>query len=141
MPQYHHLRTEEELEKFCDLVRANWLKGKKPTVEFTTPLGTRTATQNNALHLWLQELADSLNAAGFEILSFPWKEGVDLPWDKQSCKERLWRPIQEAMKHKHSTTECDRTEYGDVYEALTRHLANILPGFVPPPWPSADEKR
>ena len=131
------LHTAEQLENFNELIRQGWLRGKKPTVEFVdgTMAGTRTPTQNAALHLWLTQLADALNEAGYDIKSFPWKDGIELPWDQHNAKERLWRPVQEAMKGKESTTECTKTEYGDIYAALTRHLANILPGFVPPPWP------
>ena len=131
------LHTSEQLANFDAFIQQAWLAGKKPTVEFCEGMtGTRTPTQNAALHLWLTQLAMALNEAGYDIKAFPWKEGVDLPWDQHAVKERLWRPVQEAMTGKESTMEASKTEYGDVYEALTRHLANILPGFVPPPWPS-----
>jgi hypothetical protein len=133
----HHLNTDEQVQNFLALVTQGRLAGKKLCVEFVdgTMTGTRTTAQNAALHLWLTQLADALNEAGYDIKSFPWKDGIDLPWDQHNAKERLWRPVQEAMKGKESTTQCTKTEYGDIYAALTRHLANILPGFVPPPWP------
>ncbi len=141
MGHRYHLHSAEQLENFCELIQQGWLRGKKPTVEFVSEsmTGTRTPTQNAALHLWLERLAEALNDAGCDRLSFPWKQGIELPWSKETVKSDLWRPVMEAMLGKESTAECNRLEYAEVYDAISRHLSNIIPGFVPPPWPSSDE--
>lgn len=103
-------------------------------VEFTWTEGRqRTLTQNRALHLWCRMLADELNAAGLDMKRVI-KPEVDIPWTGASVKEYLWRPIQEAQLQKRSTTEADRTEYTEVYETLSRHLAEKL-GIKAPEWP------
>jgi len=94
----------------------------------------RTDRQNRALHLWLTMLADALNAAGLDQRKVL-KPSVSIPWTPEAAKEQLWRPIQEAMFGKRSTTELARGEVGRVEEVLTRHLAQSLEGFEAPDWP------
>ena len=93
----------------------------------------RTLTQNRALHLFLGMLADELNAGGFDMRHVL-KQDVEIPWTKDSCKEFLWRSIQEAMLNKKSTTEADRFEYTQVHEVLSRHLGQKF-GIQVPEWP------
>ena len=96
----------------------------------------RTPTQNASLHLWLRQLAESLNECGFDnVLDFPWREGMEIPWTEHMTKELLWRPVERAMFGHESTTEAGKFDYGEIYETLCRGLAQKLPGFVPPPWP------
>ena len=45
-----------------------------------------------------------------------------IPWSSESVKTFLWKPIQDAMFNKDSTTELDRKEVSEVYEVLNRHL-------------------
>lgn len=113
-------------------VRKAWHQSKYLLVRVRTGR-QRTLTQNNALHLFLEMLADELNAGGFDMRRVI-KEEVDIPWTKDSCKEYLWKPLQEAMISKQSTTEADRTEYTQVYEVLSRHLGQKL-GIQVPEWP------
>ena len=93
----------------------------------------RTLTQSRALHLWCTMLADLLNDSGLDQRR-TLKPDAEIPWDGHSVKERLWKPIQEAVINKASTTEADRNEYSQVCEVLTRHLAQKL-GVVAPDWP------
>lgn len=97
--------------------------------------GTRTLTQNKALHLWLSHVATALNEAGMpmqKVLT------VDLDWDGETAKEYLWRPVQKSLLKKDSTTQLSKTEVTRVYEALNRLLAEKWNLHVP--WPS-DEQR
>jgi hypothetical protein len=96
----------------------------------------RTLTQNRALHLFCTMLADALNAAGLDMKK-TLKPDAEIPWDCASVKERLWKPIQEAVIGKLSTTEADRTEYSKVHEILAHHLATKL-GVQAPEWPRKD---
>ena len=98
----------------------------------------RTNAQNRALHLWCRLLSDTLNEAGLdqrEVLL----PSVDIPWNEQSVKESLWRPIQEAVINKESTAEAETDEYNKVYEVLSRHLSSKL-GVTPPPWPDKNRE-
>lgn len=109
-------------------------------VVFTCEAGsTRSDQQNRALHLWCEQLATALNDAGFDmvILLQALSKKTEVPWTKTSVKERLWKPVQIAMTEKKSTTEPRRAEYPEIYEALTRIIANTAPG-VHVPWPTIE---
>lgn len=93
----------------------------------------RTLSQNAALHLWLQLVADALNDAGLDMKTVL-KEEVDIPWTMESAKNHLWRPIQIIMQEKESTAEADRSDYTEVYEVISRHLQQKH-GVSIPLWP------
>lgn len=93
----------------------------------------RTLTQNAALHKFCQMLADQLNEAGLDQLKVL-KPGAEIPWTMGAVKENLWRPLQEAVLGKESTTKADRQEYSKVYDVLNRHMINKF--GVTAPWPS-----
>lgn len=97
----------------------------------------RTLTQNSALHLFCQMLSDQLNASGLDMRKVM-KPEAEIPWDGNSVKERLWKPLQEAILGKLSTTEADRVEYTLVHEVLGRHLAKTQ-GINIPDWPKRKE--
>ena len=91
----------------------------------------RTARQNAALHCMLRDLAKVLNEAGFDMLSFPWREGVEIPWNMELCKERLWMPVQEVVTGKRHTSDLTTKEVNDVYEPLARKISGM--GVQVPP--------
>lgn len=93
----------------------------------------RTLTQNAAMHLYFQMLADSLNDAGLDMKKVL-KPEVDIPWTKDSIKNYLWRPIQKAMTKKESTTELDTVNPSEIYKVLDRHLSEKFGVSVE--WPS-----
>lgn len=97
----------------------------------------RTHAQNASLHLWCKLMADALNAAGIDILSFPWKEGIELPWTKEEVKDRLWRPVQKAMTGEEHTSKATTLDYQAVYEVLNRKIASETGIHVP--WPCLEE--
>lgn len=81
----------------------------------------RTISQNRALHLYFTQLAETLNDAGLDMRKVL-KPGIDIPWTSKSIKEFLWRPIQESLLHKESTTELTTVEIDKVLDVITRHL-------------------
>lgn len=97
----------------------------------------RTETQNNALHLWFSLLAQEFNDAGYSV-QLILKEKIDLEWDEKKIKELLWRPAQEAILGKRSTTKLRKQEDIDkVYEHLNRHLAEKF--FIHVPFPNKEQ--
>ena len=92
----------------------------------------RTGRQNRCLHLFCEQLAVALNDAGWDMKK-TLKPGVDIPWTKTSVKEFLWRPIQEAMTGKRSTTEMNTVDPSEIYEVLSRHMGEKLGVHVA--WP------
>ena len=92
----------------------------------------RTPLQNRSLHKFCQMLADALNDAGLDVQK-TLRHDIEIPWNGTLVKELIWRPIQEAMTDKHSTTELDRIEPSQIYEVLSRHLGEKFGLFVPFP--------
>lgn len=85
--------------------------------------GTRSLTQNKALHLFFDWVATALNDAGMDMRVFL-KEGVEVPWDSHNVKERLWKPVMKLQTGKESTTKLSKAEVSQVFETFNRHLAN-----------------
>lgn len=81
----------------------------------------RTLTQNNALHLMFEHLAQELNDAGLDMKK-TLKPEINIAWTKESVKEYLWRPIMKVMLNKKSTTEMTTKDIDKVMDTLTRHL-------------------
>ena len=95
----------------------------KEYVTFEVPDHQRTAKQNSAIRVYCREVSEVLNEAGFDMQSFPWKEGFKLPWSEYTVMEYLWRQVQIAMTGKESSTKLDTKEVNQVYEVLSRKLA------------------
>lgn len=89
----------------------------------------RTERQSRALHLFFEMLALALNESGNDMKKVL-KPHVDIPWSKETVKEYLWKPMQEAQLMKKSTTELDRKEIDKVYETLNRYLGENTGVFV-----------
>lgn len=115
-----------------------WRKNKYLEVEFRRKAKQRTLTQNRALHLFCQWLADTLNDAGLDMRK-TLRDDVEVPWTQASVKEYLWRPIQLAMTDKQSTTEITTVEPTDIHAVLSRHLGQRL-GIQCPEWPKRDQE-
>ena len=82
----------------------------------------RTTQQNKSLWLWFTLLAEKLNDAGLDMRVLL-KEGIDIPWNKQTIHDFIWKPVQKALLQKDSTTKLLKKEEIDkVYDTLTRHL-------------------
>jgi len=92
----------------------------------------RTLTQNAALHVYFQLLADELNGAGFDMKK-TLKHDVDIPWSSETIKDYIWRPIQKAQVQKDSTTELTTDEVNKIYLTLNRHLGERFGLHVPFP--------
>lgn len=116
-----HLQSEFEKHKYLKIAVKT---GKQ-----------RTLTQNAALHLYCQMLADAFNDAGMDMKTVL-KDEVEIPWTMESTKNHLWKPIQKIVTGKESTTKPLTHEYGEIYEVLSRFLSEKKGVFVP--WPSND---
>ena len=97
----------------------------------------RSNKQNKALHLFLQLLADELNNAGLDMKKVL-KPSVSIDWNKDNVKEYLWKPVQEAISLKKSTTEMTTAEPTKVWEHLNRHLGEKF-GVEVPLFPSVEQ--
>jgi len=99
----------------------------------------RTARQNKALHKYFELVAKALNESGLDM-RVVLKPNVDIPWNTQSVKDFLWRPVMKAVLQKNSTTEMTTTEIDDVWEVINRHLAKFGKfGVESIPFPSYEQ--
>ena len=97
-----------------------------------------TDRQRRALHVFCEQLATALNDAGMDMKRTLRAE-AEIPWTQKAVKDYLWRPVQEAMTGKQSTTELSTVDPTAIHEALARHLAVRL-GVECPPWPTKERQ-
>jgi len=100
----------------------------------------KTDQQRKALHLYFEHVAEALNSAGLDMKK-TLKPEIDIPWTKDSVKEHLWRPIQQAMLDKKSTEALDTVEPSQVFEVLSRHLGEKFAIHVEFPCDENDPRR
>lgn len=92
----------------------------------------RTNQQSKALHLFFKHLAEELNSAGLDM-RIVLKPSYQIWWTPESIKENIWKPVQEAMYKKQSTTELTKKEIDKVYEQINQLLAEKWGVSVPFP--------
>jgi hypothetical protein len=96
----------------------------------------RTLQQNRALHLLFGMIAQTLNENGLDMRR-TLKDTIDIPWNAETVKEYMWRPIQKAQLNKESTTELTTKDIDAVFDTLTRYLGEKHGVYTP--FPSVDE--
>lgn len=100
----------------------------------------RTISQNRALHLYFEQLAEALNSSGLDM-RLVLKEQILISWTKDNVKNYLWRPFQKALVKKHSTATLDKAKEIDiVYDNLHRHLVSKFGNLVEFPQFPSEEK-
>ncbi len=82
-------------------------------------------------------LADTLNDAGLDARVFL-KPSVRIDWTPKLIKAHIWKPIQEAMYEKKSTTELDTKQVSRIYENINRALSEKYPEMPHVPFPSSE---
>ena len=87
----------------------------------TTTKKQRTNAQNRALHKLFTTLSTELNTLGLDM-KVVLKPSYQIWWTSESVKEHLWKPLQEAMYSKKSTTELTTGEVTKVYDQLAKIL-------------------
>lgn len=81
----------------------------------------RTLTQNRALHKLFTLLAEELNTKGLDA-RVVLKPTYQIWWTPEMIKRDLWKPLQDVMYAKKSTTELTTKEVSKVYEQLGKIL-------------------
>jgi len=99
----------------------------------------RTLNQNAALHLFFTQLADELNEKGMDMRTLIRQE-VEISWTPYSIKTYLWKPLQQVLLGKKSTTKLNReNDINVVYDNLNRILVERTGGEINiPPFPSIE---
>jgi hypothetical protein len=104
----------------ADSEALTWLMNAQEGDTIEVKVGKRTSQQNNAIWKFCELLAAALNDAGFDMRTYPFREGLSIPFAKESVMETFWRPVQVAMLGKTSTRELEKSEVNAIYEALDR---------------------
>lgn len=97
---------------------------------------TRTLQQNKSLHKFCEQVAESLNDAGYDFKKFleVSKYKLDVPWTKDLVKDQLWRVVQEAMTGKESTTELSTIDPTFIHKIVMDRVS-ALTGIPYIAWP------
>lgn len=118
-----------------DFLLADQEKGYKGNYFVTIERETkkRSPEQNNALHLFFELLTNALNEAGYTVKKVL-EQKIDIDWTPRLVKELLWRPAQEVITNKKSTTDLDKaSEISIVYDHINRHIGEKFGIHVPFP--------
>jgi len=84
--------------------------------------GSRTLSQNAALHLWCEQVAQELNEHQLTCSNF-FKEGHGVKFTKQIVKDEIWRPVQRAVTGEDSTRKPTKVQYGEIFDHVNGKLA------------------
>lgn len=121
--------TKEEIKQLDEIlngkpfeVRPRLIAWRKTIQVTEEPKSPRTGQQNNALHLFCKMLADALNDAGKDM-RIVLKPEYNIPWDTESVKTHIWKPIMKARFGKDSTTQLKKTgEIDEVHKIIMREI-------------------
>lgn len=98
----------------------------------------RTNQQNKAIHKYLEMVAHELQNQGQTLQDVVKKVNmVEITPTTQTLKETLWRPIQEIVVSKKSTTELQTNEVKEIYNIISMFLAKNFE--ISLPFPSQEE--
>lgn len=115
----YDMSKQEDFQKAMSLLAMAGENGSM--IEMKVKRGTRTLRQNNSLWLMFTQLADELNSQGLDQKKVL-KEEVAIPWQSDSIREFLWKPVQKAVVGTESTTELTTKQIDEVFVVLQRHL-------------------
>jgi len=133
-----HWNVTDERQLNLFIAHAKNLFAEHGQVSFKWHVGDqRTRRQNNAMWLWLQQLADALNEAGWDMKK-TLKPHIEIPWDQKMAKRFLWNPIQEIITEQESSKNIKKQDVDKIQETIARHLAETTGISVPFPTRGTD---
>ena len=98
----------------------------------------RTSQQNRALHKLFSDVAEALDREGHTVQDVTEAiKRAEIRVTPEIVKEVIWKPLQEVMYGKKSTTELEKHEVDRVYEVLNFWLGQNFDGMCVP-FPSDD---
>src|SRR3990167_9459183 len=99
----------------------------------------RTPSQNNSIHLYLELVAQALDREGHTMQDVVKAiRRAEIRPTKEALKEVVWRPLQEIIHAKKSTTELTKHDIDPVYEAMNKWLGQEFQIHIP--FPSDPDK-
>ena len=81
----------------------------------------RSSQQNKSLHVLFQNISFELNRIGMEF-TFHGIKGMEIQitYTPEIVKEFIWRPLQNAMLDKQSTTKLTTSDINAIFEVLAK---------------------
>ena len=110
------LKFAEELYDQHKFVEFSWRTGKQ-----------RTLTQNRAIHLYCEMLANALNDHDLDLQK---TLTVPVRWSKDSVKLLIFHPVMEAQVGVDSTTKLERKDISVIYDVINRYLSTEFGVYV-----------
>lgn len=100
----------------------------------------RTSQQNRAFHKLFADIAEALDREGHTVQDVTKAiKRAEIRVTPEIVKEVIWKPLQQVMYGKKSTTELEKHEVDRVYEVLNFWLAQNFNGLHVP-FPSDEQK-
>jgi len=94
----------------------------------------RTSAQNRAIHKYLELVAEALDREGHSLQNVTAAiKRAEIRPTTNALKEVIWRPLQQIMLGKDSSTELTTAEVDKVYEAMNAFLGREFHIHVPFP--------
>lgn len=89
------------------------------------------------MHLYFSQVAEALDREGHTVQQVVSAiRRAEIRVTPEIVKEVMWKPLQQVMYGKKSTTELSRSEVDRVYEALNHFIGREFGLFIP--FPSSD---
>lgn len=122
-------QNKESFMKYCYS-----MEGEELEIIIRKKISRRTASQNNAMHLYFEMVSDRLNDSGLNIEKVIKGFTMEHDWTPSLVKELLWREAQRFVTKKESTTELNKQEEIDkIWEIMNRFLAKLKVESIPFP--------
>lgn len=80
----------------------------------------RTVTQNRAIHLWCDMLANTMNSQNMIIQDVI---KLNTKWDMLKVKEMIFKPVVKSLYTKDSTTKLNKDEFELIIDTVIRALS------------------
>ena len=133
--QFFTVNSEHTLKCAQEFLARQWSERKWLRMELSFDKN-RSSLQNASMHVYFGQLAEALNDAGYHYIITINQRETECNWDPEMVKRFIWKPIQNALFDKNSTTRLSTVQCQQVYEHVNRLTAEKFCIHIP--WPSKD---
>jgi len=104
--------------------KAKRVKQLKKVVELSEKQNSRTLSQNSAIHLYCEMIAEMFTDMG-QMFTYRGVKGVDMEikYTMELVKSTIWKPIQQALFGVESTTQLTTKQVSEVAEQIEMFFA------------------
>jgi hypothetical protein len=111
--------NRDKAKSFCQYVMNQAEEGIDRL--YSIKRGSRSAKQNNALHLLFRQIAEELNGAGY-TRPHPWGK-MEIPYSEVAVKEIFYLPILDKVYGKEHSSDLNTKELSESVDILLDALA------------------